>query len=319
MVSDMNIVEALRSVRLGLLEYIQERVFVGFDGICWIPVYFTYRKRRHVIKTILGCFRTRPNCYTNAFLVKTEDKEVYFLYFHFGGINPENPSGSGCWVLGFRVLGDRELMFLYREDRKMLVNMTPKRVIDFHGHLCPELVIGSKICEYAQQFLPGRSFCVVAENCTSAVDAIQVLLGVTFGNQRLKVVDFGKHVYTFLWRSDKGIKLSLKNLSYGAEDEYRELSRKIISSKATFDDMVDYQRLLDKRVMFLLQLNVKDMFHLEEVKCEHIFTELPALYNTCHDCHQKVLVDRGIEYHGSFYCIPCFKRKSTEATLRNIQ
>ena len=54
MVSDMNIVEALRSVRLGLLEYIQERVFVGFDGICWIPVYFTYRKKATLSKLSLA-------------------------------------------------------------------------------------------------------------------------------------------------------------------------------------------------------------------------------------------------------------------------
>ena len=115
---------------------------------------------------------------------------------------PGHAFSEGCWVLSFRVLSDRELMTLYREERQMVVNMAVKRVVDFHGHLCPELVIGMKACEYALQLLfqgkqPTERISVVAENCTSALDAFQVLLGVTVGNQALKVFDFGKHNYTF--------------------------------------------------------------------------------------------------------------------------
>jgi formylmethanofuran dehydrogenase subunit E len=211
-------------------------------------------------------------------------------------------------------------MFLYREDRRMLLNVTLKRVVDFHGHLCPELVIGGRVCEYAQKFLPDGSISIITENCTSAIDAIQILLGITFGNQRLKVFDFGKHNYTFLlWDKKKGIRLSLKKLLYGDEDEYRKLWEKITKSEATFNDVVDYQRLLDNRIRLLFELNFGDMFDVEEVECKEVFTEMPNLYQTCHGCHHEVLIDRAVEYHDNIYCIPCFQRINTRCIKHNLQ
>jgi len=44
-------------------------------------------------------------------------------------------------------------MFFFREERKMLVNMELKRVADFHGHICPDLVIGCKVHELAIDIL----------------------------------------------------------------------------------------------------------------------------------------------------------------------
>jgi formylmethanofuran dehydrogenase subunit E len=42
---------------------------------------------------------------------------------------------------------------------------------------------------------------IIAENSTSALDAIQIMLGATLGNQRLKVMDLGKHNYTVIPKS----------------------------------------------------------------------------------------------------------------------
>lgn len=189
----MDRAEALRSIRFDLLEYIQEKIIVDFDNDGRLPVEFAYKRKKHNINKVIGFFRTRSSLPINAFLVKTEDEEIYFLYFHFMDSISGSPFNIGCWVLSFRILHDHELMALYRRERKMLVNMTLKRVVDFHGHLCPDLVVGAKVSEYAQKLFPDRSFSLIAENSTSAIDAIQVLLGITIGNQRLKVMDFGKH------------------------------------------------------------------------------------------------------------------------------
>jgi formylmethanofuran dehydrogenase subunit E-like metal-binding protein len=40
----------------------------------------------------------------------------------------------------------------------MIVNMALKRIADFHGHVCPDLVLGSKFCEYIQKLLPSNKF-----------------------------------------------------------------------------------------------------------------------------------------------------------------
>ena len=58
--------------------------------------------------------------------------------------------------------------------------------VHFHGHLCPGLAIGYGAVKAAQQALglaaaEDEEVVAVVENDSCAVDAIQVLLGCTFG------------------------------------------------------------------------------------------------------------------------------------------
>ena len=54
---------------------------------------------------------------------------------------------------------------------------------------------------------------------TSALDAIQVLLGATVGNRRLAVMDFGKHNYTVFSRPvNRGWRLRRRVLRFGDEE-----------------------------------------------------------------------------------------------------
>jgi len=309
----MDAVEALRSIRFDLLEYIQEKVIVDLDNDGRLPVEFTRKRKKYYINRVIGFFKTGSNWPINAFLVETEDEDVYFLYFYFMDSISRGTFNAGCWVLSFRVLNDHELMALYRRDRKMLLNMTLKRVVDFHGHLCPELVIGARVSEYAQKIFPDRGFSLVAENSTSAIDAIQILLGLTMGNQRLKILDFGKHNYTFMLKTkQKAFMLSLKKLRYNDEDEYRMLSDKIRNSEAAIDEVVNFQEILDNRSKMLLELNLDELFDLKEVAWESPFVEMPTLYCTCRSCGQEVLADFTVAYHDNLYCMRCFQQINTE-------
>jgi formylmethanofuran dehydrogenase subunit E len=136
--------------------------------------------------------------------------------------------------------------------------MALKRVADFHGHLCPELVLGAKLCDYILDLLSDRSrsnqgLAVIAENCSSAIDAIQVMLGATLGNQSLHVMDYGKHNYTVLPHDGKGgFKLSFQSPSFGDEDEYGALEEKIRRQQVTLEEVVHFQGLLDARAKRLL-------------------------------------------------------------------
>ena len=201
----------------------------------------------------------------------------------------------------------------------MLLNMTLKRVVDFHGHLCPELVIGARVSEYAQRYFPDGGFSLIAENSTSAIDAVQILLGITLGNQRLKIMNFGKHNYTFLLKDKrKAFMLSLKKLGYGDEEEYRTLSGKIRSLEATIDEVVNFQRILDHRSKTLFELNLDELFHLKEVEWKEAFAEMPTLYCTCRSCDQEVLTDFAVEYHDNVYCIRCFQQIKTGCIRRSL-
>ncbi len=305
----MNAVEALRSIRHDWLRYIQEKVAVDFDSARQAPVHFMHRRQGRSVHEVLGRFRIRDGAALHGFLIKADDGEVYFLYFH--GLEPGRGISQGHWVLSFRVLGDDELMAFYRDDRKMLVNMTVKRVVDFHGHLCPELAIGIKACECARDLLfkegetSGR-ISVLAENCTSALDALQVLLGVTLGNQSLKVLDFGKHNYTFSIRNgSEGFALKLKGLSFGDEEEFRLLEEKIVHNQISLDEVVRFQEILDSRVSMLLASRPKDLFVVETAGTCLETLETPASYLPCAGCGQQVLRKHTAEHLGKRYCTPC--------------
>ena len=70
----------------------------------------------------------------------------FFLCFQFCDLNQHGDIREGYWVLCFRIIKDFEIMALYREERKVLFNMGFKCVVDFHGHLCPDWVLGAKLC-----------------------------------------------------------------------------------------------------------------------------------------------------------------------------
>ena len=151
----------------------------------------------------------------------------------------------------------------------MIVNMALKRIADFHGHVCPDLVLGSKFCEYIQKLLPSNKFAngiaaIISENCTSALDAIQILLGATLGNQRLKVMDFGKHNYTVIPKSaSSGFRLILNIQTFEDENEYQRLSCKMLEKTILMDEVVQLQTLLDERVKYLLKQSPESIFRIE--------------------------------------------------------
>lgn len=207
----------------------------------------------------------------------------------------------------------------------MLLNMLLKRVVDFHGHLCPDLVIGCKLCEYAQRlFSQGGELkggiSVIAENCTSSLDAIQIVLGTTVGNQRLKIMDFGKHNYTLLSKkAGTGFRLSLKKLQYGDGEEYKELELKIMNNQFIMDDAMRFQKLLDERVKYLLGSFPEDIFMVKHVESVPPSFETANIFLQCGMCGEQVLKSRKIDYQGTTYCIPCFRQITTSCPYNRVQ
>ncbi len=315
---------ALRSIGYDLVEYIQKKVVLDFDNARQAPVSFVFGGDKHRVGEVLGRFRTGMEFPPNAYLLKVENGQVFFVYFHYYGFDRRSVLHEGNWILGFRIFCDHELMALYREERRMLLNMALKRIVDFHGHLCPDLAIGCKFCEYAGKLLrtDGESngvISVLAENGTSALDAIQIMLGATVGNQRLRIVDYGKHGYTLWRKNDKsGFRLSLKELRYGDEEEYEGLERKIMADRAVFEDVVRFQALQDDRVKLLLGMGPESVFSVEIVEPNSDAFETPSVLLTCISCGEAVLKSRAISREGEVYCMHCFKNMKTGCALYRL-
>lgn len=64
-----------------------------------------------------------------------------------------------------------------------------EKAVSLHGHLCPALVVGIRLCDAVKQALadtePPQPVEIVVGTITPLVDAVQALLGATLGNGRL--------------------------------------------------------------------------------------------------------------------------------------
>jgi formylmethanofuran dehydrogenase subunit E len=317
--------EALRAISEDQLDYIQQPVAVDFDETRYLPLAFTVKGKRHEIGEVLERFRICSEQPMNAFLVRTYGDHVFLLYFHINGYAPIQSIHKGSWILSFRILDDDELMAFYRRERKMIVNMALKRIADFHGHLCPDLVLGGKLCEYIQNMLPVTEpangiATIIAENCTSALDAIQIMLGATMGNQRLKVMDLGKHNYTIIPKSiADSFRLVLNHQEYKDEDAYKRLSYKMLDNTILMDEVVSLQMMIDERVNHLLKQPPEGLFRIEPVDREQQLPEVPSVYLTCCRCKEHVLSSHAVEYGNKIYCMPCFQRRKAANYCYRLQ
>ena len=83
-----------------------------------------------------------------------------------------------------------------------------EKCIAFHGHACPGLAIGFRASQAAHEWLGMVGFSkdeevvCVTEHHACGVDAIQVLLGCSFGKGNLIYKDTGKQAFSFFDRKN---------------------------------------------------------------------------------------------------------------------
>ncbi len=168
--------------------------------------------------------------------------------------------------------------------------------VDFHGHLCPGLVIGYRATRAAlarlgiQRARDEELVCLV-ENSSCSVDAVQYLSGCTFGKGNLFFRDYGKQVFTFARRDAAGraVRVSLKPVGPGPAAEAPP----------------DPARAREDKIDQFLSLPEEEMFKVEEVPLElpEEARILPSIL--CDNCGEPVMSTRVVEAGGRKLCIPC--------------
>jgi len=159
----------------------------------------------------------------------------------------------------------------------------------FHGHICPGLAIGVLAVKYLLEhdfnYSPNEEVVAVVENDNCSVDAIQVLLGTTFGKGNLIHQDYGKSNYFFYNReTQKALKLSLNSNIF----EKKKLSK-------------------HERVKYLLDSKPEKIFTIYEIEFSppslaEIEDSIP-----CDICGEPTMNSRLMFYKNSSMCIPCYK------------
>jgi formylmethanofuran dehydrogenase subunit E len=164
-----------------------------------------------------------------------------------------------------------------------------KKATVFHGHICPGVAIGALAAKYALEngfeHSPDEELVAVVETDNCSVDAIQVLLGTTYGKGNFIHKDYGKNNYNFYSRKNqKGVRLSLKSSLL----DNKKLSR-------------------DEKIQKLLSMQPEDVFNIINIDYDppgmaQIEDSVP-----CSICNELTMESRMINYQGKIMCIPCYK------------
>lgn len=149
---------------------------------------------------------------------------------------------------------------------------------------------------------------VETDNC--AVDAIQYLIGCTFGKGNLIHLDHGKNVFTFARRSDgKAIRVvakSRRSRDLDAEDE--ALVGRGRSSVASEKDREALSALWRERAMALLEADENELFDVQLLEGFEVPSKAgihPSV--RCDGCGQMTMATRVHRLEGRLLCIPCLE------------
>ncbi|MEM2241352.1 MAG: FmdE family protein [Candidatus Bathyarchaeia archaeon] len=191
---------------------------------------------------------------------------------------------------------------------------------EFHGHICPFLVLGLRASEIAMQKLSllkaGEAETVNEEvvaiiecnNCFA--DGVQVATGCTLGNNSLIYLDVGKNAVTLVKRGEwKGIRVyvdSEKLRSKYFPREATELFEKVVVKRqGTIEDQHKLQEMWDEIGRSMMNLP-EDMFKIEEVRVAEI--ERAPIFESirCDGCGELVMKTKLHVVDGKMLCLSCF-------------
>ncbi len=169
------------------------------------------------------------------------------------------------------------------------------RTAEFHGHLCPGLVLGYRAVKLAlekggwERPQDEELICVV-ENDSCSVDAVQYLAGCTFGKGNLFFRDYGKQVFTFASRKEpgRGVRVSLRPHAWPSPGE-----------------TADPEERRRKAMERFLSLPPEELFRVDEVE-----VELPPAAEIrpsvlCANCGEPTMETRTVVEGDRVLCIPC--------------
>ena len=186
-----------------------------------------------------------------------------------------------------------------------------QEVVKFHGHACPGLALGYRAALAALEELQvdrsaDEELVAIVENNSCAVDAIQKMLGCTFGKGNLIFKDFGKQVYTILKRPS-GAAVRLAVIWEGpseSEEEKRSWQRYAVGERDPEVLRAVHARKSAK-LAAVLQAPAEELFAIRRV--EAALPEPARLYPSirCDECGEKVMAPRMREQEGRRLCIPC--------------
>lgn len=185
-----------------------------------------------------------------------------------------------------------------------------RQCIEFHGHICPGLAIGYAAVKAAKNVLQLTSsedeeIVAVVENDSCAVDAVQKLLGCTFGKGNLVFRDWGKQVYTFFDRnSGKAVRVALKS-EMPFRTGMRGIRQKIDSGNATPEEIQQFKEMRNKSIDLLITSDPVKIFEIKEIDVPAPPEASIVETRACSVCGEHTMLSRMVKRGNDLICKQC--------------
>lgn len=187
----------------------------------------------------------------------------------------------------------------------MLTQTELDGVIAFHGHYCPGLAFGIRAGEWAMREFGRASdeeIVAVVESDMCAVDAIQYLIGCTFGKGNFVFLDYGKNAFSFFRRSDgKNARLMTRG---GLLLDLRDEERSLVP-----DDAEGRNRIRRQMIDRVMQADFETVFSIGPAQIP--MPEKARIHKSirCDECGELTMAVRIFcdpeSIGGRNLCIPC--------------
>jgi formylmethanofuran dehydrogenase subunit E len=183
-------------------------------------------------------------------------------------------------------------------------------IVEFHGHICPGLVLGYRVSLLALKELGERAedeeLVSIVENNSCAVDAVQVLTGCTFGKGNLIFRDYGKQVYTFIKRpSGDGLRVSIIWEAPPEKEEEKKMWEKYMRGERADKVLKAVHDRKSRKIDAIMHASDEQLFRLRKGKFD--LPEEAEIYPSirCSVCGEKVMEPRARIKDSKIVCIPC--------------
>lgn len=186
-------------------------------------------------------------------------------------------------------------------------------VVEFHGHICPGLVLGYRVSILALKEFGERAkdeeMVAVVENNSCAVDAVQVVTGCTFGKGNLIFKNYGKQVYTFIKRpSGESLRISVNWESPQETEREKEMWERYIRGDRSEEVLKVVHDRKSRKIDSIIHARDEELFAITKGRME--LPEEAEIYPSirCSLCREKVMKPRARVKDGKIVCIPCFEK-----------
>lgn len=184
-----------------------------------------------------------------------------------------------------------------------------KKAAMFHGHICPGLAMGYRVAKYVKEHYErseDEELVAIVENRSCSVDAVQALLGCTYGKGNLIAKDFGKQAFTFYSRDQgKALRIYFKGDVFAGMDRLRQ---KYSQGELGQKERAEFEALREQVIQKILNAPEEELLSVKEVDIPA--PEKARIYPSlkCQQCGEAFMEILGRTAGGKVVCKACYEK-----------